>query len=60
MSKIILAVISVIILSSLLGSAALASYRGYGLSTANTQTSARSGSSGGIWIIGGGPGGGGK
>ncbi|MEO1663195.1 MAG: hypothetical protein AAFU54_01035 [Chloroflexota bacterium] len=60
MNKIVVAIISVIILSSLLGSAAFASYRGYGLSTANNQTSARSGSMGGIWIIGGGPGGGGK
>ena len=57
--KIVVAIISIVLLSSALGGAAYASYRGYGLVPA-TSESARVGSTRGIFIIGGGPSGGGK
>ncbi len=57
--KLIAALLSMIILGTALGGAAYASYKGYGLVPATTE-SARVGSTRGIFIIGGGPGGGGK
>jgi hypothetical protein len=57
--RVVIAVITVIILSSSLFGAGFASYRGYGVSPAES-TSARAGSTRGLFIIGGGPSGGGK
>lgn len=57
MSKIIVGILTIVILGSLFGGAGFASYRGYGLQPA-TSESARVGSTRGIFIIGGGPGGG--
>lgn len=59
LGKLLVGVICIILLSSALGGAAYASYRGYGLVPA-TSESARVGSTRGIFIIGGGPGSGGK
>lgn len=59
LNRIITVILMVVILSAGLGGAAYASYKGYGLSTSETQ-SARTGSVRGIFIIGGGPSIGGK
>lgn len=58
MQRLIVIILTVAILGGGLYGAGFASYRGYGLAASETQTSARSGSLGGIWILGGGPGGG--
>ncbi len=58
MGKIITVILTLSILGSLLAGAGYASYRGYGLVPAASE-SARVGSTRGIFIIGGGPGGGG-
>lgn len=59
MSRIVVAIITLTVLSSLLAGAGYAAYNGYGASTSETQ-SARTGSVRGIFILGGGPGSGGK
>lgn len=59
MNQIIVAILALGILGSSLVGVTYASYNGYGLSTSETQ-SARTGSVRGIFILGGGPGSGGK
>lgn len=59
MNRLIVAMLTVVILSTTLAGAGFASYRGYGLSASETQ-SARTGSVRGIFILGGGPSFGGK
>jgi len=59
MNRIIVIVLTAAIMGSALGGAAYAAYNGYGVSTSETQ-SARTGSTRGIFILGGGPGIGGK
>jgi hypothetical protein len=54
MGKLIVAVLTIIILTSGLGGVGYAAYNGYGAATSETQ-SARTGSARGIFIIGGGP-----
>jgi uncharacterized protein YqgC (DUF456 family) len=59
MNRVVVAVITIIILSTALTGAGYAAYNGYGVSTSETQ-SARTGSVRGIFILGGGPSSGGK
>lgn len=55
MNKLIVIVLTIALMGTLLAGAAFASYRGYGLQPAQSE-SARAGSTRGIFIIGGGPG----
>jgi hypothetical protein len=59
MSRLIVAILTLSILGSSLGGAGYAAYNGYGVAASETQ-SARAGSLRGIFILGGGPGSGGK
>jgi hypothetical protein len=56
MGRAILILVVILVLSGLLAMTAFASYSGAGLVAAGAQPSARSGSSGGVIILGGGPG----
>jgi hypothetical protein len=64
MSRIVVAVITLVILGSSFAGAGYAAYNGVGLATTESRSSdsqsARSGSMGGIFFLGGGPSRGGK
>lgn len=64
MNRFVVGLITLVILGSTFAGAGYAAYNGVGLATTSTTTSssqsARSGSMGGIFFLGGGPGSGGK